>query len=159
MPTTCTQVVSVEESEVKRNSSYVDFGMGVRVLSGDRTGYAYGANVTVSDMLNAARTAARIASSNKKGKVAKLVEQPVKKNYYTVSSPWEEVSIKDKIPYLQKLNDKIFSMDSRVNKVMASQSDEPSHILFCNSEGVMYYDYRPMVTLSARCIMEKDGRL
>ena len=35
----------------------------------------------------------------------------------------------------------------------------PSHILFCNSEGVMYYDYRPMVTLGAVCIMEENGKV
>ena len=37
---------------------------------------------------------------------------------------------------------------------MASLGDTTSHILFCNSEGQMYYDYRPMVTLGAVCIME-----
>ena len=63
------------------------------------------------------------------------------------------------MPYLQKLNDKIFSLDKRVSKVMANQSDTTSHILFCNSEGVMYYDYRPMVTLGAVCIMEENGRM
>ncbi len=156
---TFTNVTGLKDGAVNNNSSYIDFGMGVRVLSGDQTGYAYVENVTLNDMLNAAKTAAAIASSNKKTKVAKLVEQPIKKNYYPINSSWEEVSIKDKIPYLQKLNDKIFALDKRVSKVMASQSDTTSHILFCNSEGVMYYDYRPMVTLSASCIMEENGKV
>ena len=156
---TFTNVTGLRDGAVNNNSSYIDFGMGVRVLSGDQTGYAYVENVTLNDMLNAARTAARIASGGKKGKVAKIVHQPVKKNYYTVTSPWEEVSVKDKIPYLQKLNDKIFSLDNRVSKVTASQSDSTSHILFCNSEGVMFYDYRPMVSLRAGCIMEENGKI
>ena len=46
-------------------NSYIDFGMGVRVLAGDQSGYAYVENVTLDDMLPAARTAARIASGNK----------------------------------------------------------------------------------------------
>ena len=45
-----------------------------------------------------------------------------------------------------------------MQKVSASLGDSTSHILFCNSEGVSYYDYRPMVTLSAVCIMEENGR-
>ena len=45
--------------------------------------------------------------------------------------------------------DRIFALDKRVHKVQASQSDTTSHIFFCNSEGVMFYDYRPMVTLGA----------
>lgn len=150
--------VGLRDGAVNSNYASIDFGMGVRVLSGDQTGYAYVENVTLNDMLNAARTAARIASGGKKGKLAKLVEKPIKKNHYTVASPWEEVSIKDKIPYLQQLNDKIFSLDNRVIKVMANQSDTTSHIFFCNSDGVMFYDYRPMVTLSASCIMEENGK-
>ena len=42
---------------------------------------------------------------------------------------------------------------------MASLGDTTSHILFCNSEGQMYYDYRPMVTLGAVCIMEDNGKI
>ena len=84
---TFTNVTGLRDGAVNNNSSYIDFGMGVRVLSGDQTGYAYVENVTLKDMLNAAHTAARIASGSKKGKVAKLVHQPVQKNYYTVTSP------------------------------------------------------------------------
>ena len=109
-------------------------------------------------MLNAARTAARIASGNKKAGPVGLKAKTLKKNYYSVTTSWEEVSLKDKMPYLQKLNDRIFALDKRVHKVQASQSDTTSHIFFCNSEGVMFYDYRPMVTLGAVCIMEEDGK-
>ena len=140
------------------NNSYSNIDYGVRVLTGDQSGYAYVENITVEDMLKAARTAARIASANKGNKPLNLTEKELKKNYYTVASPWEEVSLKDKMPYLQKLNDRIFALDKQVHKVQASQSDTTSHIFFCNSEGVMFYDYRPMVTLGAVCIMEEDGK-
>jgi TldD protein len=132
--------------------------MGVRVLSGDQTGYAYIENITLEEMLKAARTAARIASSSVKTKPVSLTERPLKANCYAISTPWEGVALKEKTPYLQKLNDKIFALDKRVQKVSASLNDSTSHILFCNSEGVSYYDYRPMVTLSAVCIMEENGR-
>ena len=155
---TFTNVISLKDGAVNSCNSYIDFGMGVRVLAGDQTGYAYVENVTLDDMLNAARTAARIASGKKKYGPVRLAEKTLKKNYYPITTPWEEISLKDKMPYLQKLNDKIFALDKRVSKVMANQSDSTSHILFCNSEGVMYYDYRPMVTLGAVCIMEENGK-
>lgn len=151
--------VALMDGQVNRCSSTIDFGMGVRVLSGDRTGYAYVEGVTLEEMLRAARTAARIASSGKAGKVAALTDRPIRKNYYSVTSPWEEVGIKEKIPYLEKLNAKIFSLDSRVCKVQASLSDTTSHVLFCNSEGMTYYDYRPMTSLGAVCIMEENGKM
>ena len=155
---TFTNSVVLQDGAVNRSNSNIDFGMGVRVLSGDQTGYAYIENVTLEEMLKAARTAARIASSSVKTKPVSLTDRPLKANCYAISTPWEGVALKEKTPYLQKLNDKIFALDKRVQKVSASLNDSTSHILFCNSEGVSYYDYRPMVTLSAVCIMEENGR-
>lgn len=146
------------DGAVNSTRSNIDFGVGVRVLAGDQSGYAYVENVTLDEMLKAARTAARIASSNRGNKPVNLSEKELKKNYYSIASSWEDTGLKDKMPYLQKLNDRIFALDKRVSKVQAFQSDATSHIFFCNSEGVMYYDYRPMVTLGAVCIMEEDGK-
>lgn len=151
--------VSLRDGAVNRCNSDIEYGMGVRVLSGDQSGYAYVENITLEEMLKAARTAARIATSNKAGKAVKLTEKPITKNYYAIASPWEEVTLKDKMPYLQKLNDKIFNLDKRVQKVSASISDSTSHILFCNSDGISYYDYRPLVSLNAFCIMEENGKI
>lgn len=150
--------IALQDGAVNRSNSNIDFGMGVRVLSGDQTGYAYVENITLDEMLKAARTAARIANGNAKVKPVSLTEKPIKTNYYTISTPWKNTLLKEKTPYLQKLNDKIFALDKRTQKVSASLSDSTSHILFCNSEGVSYYDYRPMVSLGAVCIMEENGK-
>ena len=151
--------IGLQDGAVNRASSNIDFGMGVRVLSGDQTGYAYVEDVTVNEMLKAARTAARIASGTTHVPAINLTEKACPNDRYLVQTPWNEVAINDKMPYLQKLNERIFAKDKRVVKVMASQSDTTSHIFFCNSEGVMYYDYRPMAAMSAVCIMEERGRL
>lgn len=151
--------IALMDGKVNRCGSSIDFGMGVRVLAGDQTGYAYVEGVTLDEMLRAARTAARIASSNQTNKPAAFKEKSLEKNRYVVTTPWEEVQLKEKMPYLQKLNDKIFALDKRVRKVQASLGDTTTHVLFCNSEGVTYYDYRPMVTLGAVCIMEENGQM
>lgn len=151
--------IRLQDGNVNRTSANIDFGMGVRVIAGDQTGYAYIEEITPDEMLKAARTAARIATMESAPKVAPLTEKPIKQNFYAITTPWEEANIQSKKPYLQKLNDKIFSLDNRVTKVGASLSDSTSHILFCNSDGIMYYDYRPMVILGANCVMEENGKL
>lgn len=156
---TYSNYISLQDNAVNRASSNIDFGVGVRVLAGDQTGYAYVENVTLDEMLKAARTAARIAADGSSKMPVGMTEKPIAKNYYQVVTPWENISVKDKTPYLQKLNDTIFASDKRVHKVMASLGDSTSHILFCNSEGQLYYDYRPMVTLGAVCIMEENGKI
>ena len=152
--------LQLQDGAVNNTQSNIDFGMGVRVLSGDQTGYAYVENITLDEMLRAARTAARIADGKSHAhQAAVLSETAIPARYYDVQAPWETFTVKDKIPYLQKLNERIFALDERVHKVRAFLSDSTSHIFFCNSEGQMYYDYRPMCSLAAICIMEKDGRV
>ena len=151
--------VGLQDGAVNRASSNIDFGMGVRVLSGDQTGYAYVENVSLDEMLKAARTAARIATGSANTAPINLTEEKHTNNFYSVQTPWDEIAINDKMPFLQKLNDQIFAKDKRVTKVMASLGDTTSHILFCNSEGQIYYDYRPMSALSAVCIMEDNGKI
>ena len=151
--------IGLQDGAVNRASSNIDFGVGVRVLSGDQTGYAYVEDITLNEMLKAARTAARIADGTKREAPASLTEKAITNNYYAVQTAWDEIVVKEKTPFLQSLNDRIFALDNRVTKVIASQGDTTSHILFCNSEGQIYYDYRPMVTFSATCIMDENGRV
>ena len=151
--------IGLQDRAVNRASSNIDFGVGVRVLAGDQSGYAYVEDITLKEMLKAAQTAARIATAGRQKEPVNMTEIPVTTNYYKIQRPWDEIIVKDKMPYLQQLNDKIFALDDRVTKVSAGINDTTSHIFFCNSEGDMYYDYRPMAILSAQCIMAKGAQI
>jgi len=149
--------ISLEDGKVNRAYSNVDYGMGVRVLNGEQTGFAYTETITLQDMLKVAKTAANIAGDPVTFKQDKLLEK-VPADYYRVSTKWENVSVKDKIPYVQKINDRLFEMDEKVTKVGASLNDETAYVMFYNSEGLFTYDYRPLASYSAYCVMEKDGQ-
>ena len=95
--------VGLQDGAVNRASSNIDFGMGVRVLSGDQTGYAYVENVSLDEMLKAARTAARIATGSANTAPINLTEEKHTNNFYSVQTPWDEIAINDKMPFLQKL--------------------------------------------------------
>ena len=151
--------LSLQDGAVNRAYSNIDFGMGVRVLAGDQTGYAYVENVTLEEMLKAARTAARIANEKGTGTPVNLTEINIKNSLYKVKTAWEEVAVKNKMPYLQRINDQIFAADERVKKVSAWLNDTTSHVMFCNSEGQFYYDYRPMAIIGAQCIMAEEDRM
>ncbi len=150
--------LSLQDGNVNRAYSNVDFGVGIRVLKGDQTGFAYSETITLEAMMKAANTAATIANGSMNLSSQDITET-LPQDYYAINKSWEEVSIPEKIPYLQNLNKKIFSLDDRVSKVNASLSDETAYILFYNSEGTISFDYRPMVSLSATCIMEKEGQI
>ncbi len=153
-----TNSISLEDGKVNRAFSNVDFGVGIRVLKGDQTGFAYTENISMEEMLNAAKMAANIANQPKEIG-AQAVNEKVPADFYKVSTKWTDVSIKDKIPFVQKINDKVFSLDDKVIKVNAFQSDETSFVLFYNSEGKLTYDYRPMMRLGAVCVMQKGEQI
>ncbi len=144
--------VGLMDNEVNRAGSNIAYGVGVRVLKGDQTGYAFSEEVSLEAMLKVAKTAASIANESKDFPSINLNEK-VNPDYYKFKTAWEDVSIKQKIPYLQKLNDKIFALDEKVDKVQVYLNDESSYVLFANSEGIMSCDYRPMFSLYASVVM------
>ncbi len=150
--------LGLQDGKVNRTSANVDFGVGIRVVYGDQTGYAYVENVNLEDMMKAARTASRIASGLAKTPPVKIDEQTFK-NRYPIINSWENESVRKKMPYLQELNEMIFSLDTRVTKVNASISDTTSYILYYNSEGLLCHDVRPMAILSATCIMQQGDKI
>ncbi|MFA6334771.1 MAG: TldD/PmbA family protein [Bacteroidales bacterium] len=151
--------LALRDGEVNAAGSHIDYGMGVRVLFGDQTGYAYTEITSLKEMEKAAKTASQIASSSAKFKAPLNVNHLKFTNYYPIISQWEDYPISGKIPYLQELNSKIFDLDKRVNKVLARISDSTSQILFFNSEGLLACDERPMASLAATCIMESNGKI
>jgi TldD protein len=153
-----TNSLGLEDGKVNRAYSNIDFGVGIRVLKGDQTGFAYAESVEVKDMINAAKMAANIANSSSGFSPAEFNEK-LPKNYYKITKKWDDVSVKDKVPFVQKVNDRVFELDEKVTKVNAFMSDETSFVLFYNTEGLLTYDYRPMVRFGAVCIMEKDGQI
>ena len=150
--------LGLQDGEVNRAASDIQYGVGIRVVAGDQTGYAYVENVNLSEMLNAARTASRIAAGSAKTPPVNVNEQTFK-NHYPILNSWEDASVQAKMPYLQKLNDRIFALDPRVTKVSASINDSTSYILYYNSEGLLCRDYRPMSVIRGTCIMQQGDRI
>lgn len=149
--------IGLEDKQVNRAYSSIDYGVGIRVLKGDQTGYSFTEELTPKSIKLAARTAASIAQSGQKLMTAALVSHQLP-NYYPIQTPWETVKIDQKIPYLQTINDQVFSADGRVIKSRISFGDSTSYILFANSEGRMVYDYQPMVRLNVSVTAEQNGQ-
>lgn len=150
--------ISLRDGEVNRTSSNIDYGVGVRVVVGDQTGYAYVENTNLPDMLRAAGTAAEIAVMPKSVNPVD-VKESFFHNYYKIKKSWEDVSVIEKKIFIERLNSKIFESDSRVIKVSIGLHNTTSYILFFNSEGVLSCDYRPMAILSVSCTMESNGKI
>jgi TldD protein len=154
-----TNSLGLEDGKVNRAYSNIDFGVGIRVLKGDQTGFAYSETISLNDMVNAAKMAANIANTNTTFNPIEAVDEKLPSNYYNIANKWDDVSVKDKVPFVQKINDKVFGMDEKVIKVNAFLNDETSYVLFYNSEGRLTYDYRPMISFGVVCKMQKGEQI
>ena len=149
--------IRVEDKAVNSAHCNVDFGVGIRVLKGDQTGYSFTDEITAKAMTLAAKTAAAIADSAKRVEPVQVKPHQIP-NYYPMKTPWEAVSIDQKVPILQEINDKVLAEDDRVIICTISFGDGTGHILIATSEGRMVHDYKPMFQISVACTAEQKGQ-
>lgn len=155
MEETVTNSVTLRDSEVNNAGRHIDCGVGIRVIKGDQTGYAYTESLEEKDLLAAAATAAGIASSAVSSDIVPAQDAtPGIRNRYPVISSWDDMTLSSRIEYLKMLDSMIFSADERVVKVTGAIRDTLTTVTFVNSAGVYYRDVRPMASVTATCVMK-----
>ena len=105
--------VSLDESMVKSATQGISVGCGVRVLSGERTGYAYTDDLSQDRILHAARTAAMIASGPAQQPIVGLTDKPAH-NLYPVPLPSAEADVLAKVDLVQRADKAARAYDSRI---------------------------------------------
>lgn len=157
---TASSELSLRDGEVNAVRSDIDFGAGIRVLSGDRTGYAFSESTGFQDLMKAASTAAEIARNSSPGITLPADCTPVDFiNRYPVVSSWEEHTINEQKHYLTMLRDLIHQKSDKVINITARISNSESKILFFNSLGQTFTDFRPMASMSAVVVMKDGSRM
>ncbi len=149
---------SYEEEKVKSVGRGVVLGLGVRVLKGDATGYAYCEELTMEAMESAARTAAQIASSGQvvpPQSIAAVVNLPA---FYPVAVPTLDVAPQQKLELLRRADRTARAADPLVVKVSASLAEELKEILIVTSDGKILRDTQPLMRFGVSAIVERAGK-
>lgn len=155
---TVSDSLRLADSRVDSAGRQVDYGAGVRVVSGDRTGYVYTETPVPGELVRAARAAGRIARGGGGGVVPVLAELPRIESRYVMERGWGEVSTGERIPYLMRVDEAVRRGDEAVRSVVVSECDGTSVVVFANSLGEMYADVIPSGTMGVQCVMERGGR-
>src|SRR5499427_4034167 len=148
--------LSMDESMIKSASQGISAGCGVRVVSGERTGYAYTDDLTPARILHAARTAALIASAPAKTPVTGFQEKPAR-SLYPVKLPSVDAEITAKVELLMRADRAARAFDPRINEVRASYADELRNILVVGSDGTFADVSQPLARMNVSCIAKTDG--
>ncbi len=148
--------LSLDESMVKTASQGISAGCGVRVLSGERTGYAYTDDLSPERILHAARTAALIASGPAKATVAGFQQKPAR-SLYPVPLPSVDAELTAKVELLMRGDSAARSYDPRIKEVRANYADELRHILVVGSDGTFAEDSQPLARMNVSAIAKAEG--
>ncbi|HYX54105.1 MAG TPA: metalloprotease TldD [Candidatus Limnocylindrales bacterium] len=146
-----TTSITVDESLVKSAAQGISAGCGIRVLSGERTGYAYTDDLAPEKILRAARTAALIASGPSKEPVQGFKETQGHQ-LYQVSTPSSDADIAAKLELVVRADRAARAYDARIVQVRASYVDESRQILVVGSDGTFATDVQPLARFSLTTI-------
>lgn len=148
-----TEIVSLEEGLVKKTARSLSQGVGVRVVSEDKTGYAHSDDITLDTLQIAARTARTIAHEPGEAQVVPLTGvRPPQQDLYALSAPTTAIPLPEKITLLQRIDEEARRYDPRITNVMASLAVEQKHVLILSSTGAMVADTQPLLRLQVTCI-------
>ena len=132
-----TQTASLEDGVVKKATRSIQQGVGVRVLAGARTGYAYSDEVTLERLELAARTAQHIADRSAAPAVAALAPARVPHDLYPVVPPPIETPLADAVALLARIDAAARAVSPAVTNVIA---------------GIGIELLRAAMTCSSRCV-------
>lgn len=147
----------LEDSIIKDGSYNIDQGVGVRAVSGEKTGFAYADQITLNALQQSAHAARSIVRDIGNGKVHTLGEIR-HQALYPLLDPLQSLSREDKIALLHRVDKVARAADKRVQEVSASLTGVYEQILVAATDGTLAADVRPLVRLSVSVLVEDNGK-
>lgn len=147
----------LEDSEVKSGSYSIDKGVGIRVVSGEKTGYAYCDDILFSAMERAAVAARSIVQQGVIQSTPIKITTPVQP-YYPSINPIETLTKQEKIALLTAVDAEARRLDPRVISVSASLSASYEVVMIMGMHGERVADVRPLVRFDVNVVVEEKGR-
>jgi len=148
----------LEDGIIKEGNFNIEHGVGVRAISGEKTGFAYTDEIRLDTLLEAGQTARAIASGGSDTSI-KVSATPAGHTLYQPINPLDSISDQAKIELLHQLDAEARKQDPRVKRVIASLVAVHDVVLVASSDGTLSGDVRPLVRCNVHVIAEQNGRL
>ncbi len=149
---------SLEEGRVKSGSHSIEQGVGVRAVSGEKTGFAYSDEIVLPALGQAAAAARAIAQHGGAAPVPVAWRGAGTRALYQPTDPLGSLDDAAKVALLEGVERIARAADPRVKQVMASLAAVHDVVLIARADGVLAADVRPLVRLNVTVIVEANGR-
>lgn len=147
----------LEEGIVKDAGYSADRGVGVRAISGEKTGFSYSGDISAHAIAQAAMAARSIVRQGQQ-KAVEIISPVRCQPLYVADNPILALNADEKLAILQEADAIARMADSRVKEVTASLSANFEQILVVASDGTLAADIRPLVRVNVSVIAEQNGR-
>ncbi|MGV3346096.1 metalloprotease TldD [Enterobacteriaceae bacterium LUAb1] len=147
----------LEDKMIKEGSYHIDQGVGVRAVSGEKTGFAYADRLTLNALMQSAQAARSIVQEQGNGQSRILVPTPHRPLYPAVD-PLQSMSREEKVALLQRVDRVARAADHRVQEVTVNLSGVYETVLVAATDGTFAADVRPLVRLSVSVLVEEEGK-
>jgi TldD protein len=147
----------LEDGIVKEGSYNIEQGVGLRAISGEKTGFAYSEELALPNLLDAATSVKAIASRGDSG-ILRPTSRQVVPNLYAAIDPLSTLSREDKVSLLKSIDKQTRQIDSRIEQVIVSLVGVYDVILVATNDGQLSSDIRPLVRMNVSVIVEENGR-
>jgi len=148
---------SLEDGRIREGSFSHDQGVGVRAVSGEKTGFAYSDELVLPALTRASSAARAIAKQGAEGSVSAWRRSTAAPLYPSVD-PTGSISDEEKTGLLKRIDEATRRLDSRVAQVILSLSSGQDLILVAGSDGTLAADIRPLVRFNVSVILDHNGR-
>jgi TldD protein len=147
----------LEDGLVRSGSHSAEQGVGIRAMSGEKTGFAYADEIILPALLRASGAARAIARQGHEGQV-QAWKQSQRPALYTADDPIQAMGAAEKVDLLRQVDTYTRSRDPRVSQVIVSLAATHETILVASTDGTLAADIRPLVRLNVSVIAEQGGR-
>lgn len=147
----------MEEGILKEAGHQLAQGVGVRAVSGEKTGFAYSDEIERATLDEAVRAASSISRQGQNGTLA--TSRPTTASaLYAADDPISALEADDKVALLRHADTQARAADTRVNQVSVSMAFSHEQVLVMASDGTLGADIRPLVRFNISVLVEQDGR-
>jgi TldD protein len=136
--------ILLEEGKYKSAVFGISQGAGVRVISGDKTGYAYTDEINQEKLLRAADVASFVARGGAAVKPVDIKEEK-RPSYITVKVPLQKVADEKRLEIMKRAHDAALGYDARIKMASVDYYDEVRSRIIANSEGLYLSDELPLL--------------
>jgi TldD protein len=147
----------LEDGIIKEGSYNIERGVGVRAVSGEKTGFAYSDEISPEALMKSAKAARNISNSGGKHKIVSLKQSHPTSRYHA-ENPLLGMQEQEKIALLRAANEYIRKQESSLSQVVISISGVYEEVLIAATDGTFCTDIRPLIRFNCSVLMEKDGR-